>query len=348
MSLRRRAAMVGAAALVTAAGVLIGLLAQGKTSAPSSTTLQIRTDAAGRLHAFDIYYRDLVTDHPELVRRLSLTYAAWNGAKRTAYVLVPRWYSPRRDPPLPLVISPHGRGIAARDNLHFWGGLPAFGPFLVISPEGQGRVLTRYSWGWHGEIDDLARMPQIAAQAFPWLRIDRRRIYAVGSSMGGQETLLLVARYPVLLAGAAALDSDTNMSARYDAFAQLRDGRTLQALARLEIGGTPTAVPRAYALRSPIHWARAIARSGVPLHIWWSRRDRIVTDQNMESGRMFRAIRALHPRAAVTQYVGTWAHSHEFRASARLPLALLRLHLIQLREKIPEPDTATKESGHAG
>lgn len=347
MSSRRRTAIIGAAALLGAAGVLIGLLADGNTSAPPTTSPRIRTDAAGRLRAFDVYYRDLIADHSELVRRLSLTYTAWNGARRTAYVVVPRWYSPRRDPPLPLVISPHGRGIEARDNPHFWGGLPAFGPFMVISPEGQGRVLTRYSWGWRGQIDDLARMPQIAARVFPWLRIDRRRIYAVGSSMGGQETLLLVARHPALLAGAAALDSDTDMRARYYAFPGLRDGITLQAFARLEVGGTPSAVPRAYALRSPIDWARAIARSGVPLHIWWSTRDRIVRNQRSESGRLFRVVRALHPRAAVTEYVGTWAHSHEFRASARLPLALLRLDLIQLREKIPEPDTVTKEPAHA-
>jgi len=218
----------------------------------------------------------------------------------------------------------------------------------VISPEGQERVLTRYSWGWCGEIDDLVRMPQIAAHAFTWLRIDRRRIHSVGSSMGGQETLLLVARHPALLAGAAGLDSDTDMRARYYAFPELRDGSRLQALAQLEIGGTPTTVPNAYELRSPIYWAAAIARSGVPLHIWWSTRDRIVRNQQEESGRMFRAIQALHPRADVTQYVGTWAHSHEFRASARLPLALLRLGLIKLTDKIPQPDTVTKEAGQTG
>ena len=212
-------------------------------------------------------------------------------------MLVPEWYSPRRNPPLPLVISPHGRGLQARDNLHFWGGLPAFGPFIVISPEGQGRVLTRFSWGWKGQIDDLARMPASLAEMLPWVRVDRRRIYAVGSSMGGQETLLLVARHPRLLAGAAALDADTDMSARYYAFPGLRGGARLQRLAREEIGGTPATAPLAYRLRSPIEWAAAIARSGVPLHIWWSLRDRIVTNQRDESGRLYRLVRAMKPRA---------------------------------------------------
>jgi dienelactone hydrolase len=254
------------------------------------------------------------------------------------YVLVPRWYGRQDDPRIPLVISPHGRGIEARDNLHFWGGLPAFGPFAVVSPEGQGRVLTRYSWGWRGEIADLARMPAIVAQRLPWLHVDPHRIYAVGSSMGGQEALLLVAFHPHLLAGAAALDADTDMAARYRAFPRLRGGLRLQALAREEIGGTPESDPAAYAARSPLHWVRAIASSGVPVHIWWSFRDRIVRNQRDESGRLFRLLRRLHPRAPVTQYVGDWAHSKEFHASARLPLALVELGLIRLVERIPTPD----------
>jgi poly(3-hydroxybutyrate) depolymerase len=300
--------------------------------------VHVRTNAYGRLRAFDVYYRDLVRDHHELVRRRTITYTAGNGAARTAYVLLPEWYSSGRNPSLPLVISPHGRGVEARDNLHFWGGLPAFGPFMVISPEGQGRVLTRYSWGWEGQIDDLARMPALLAEKLPWVHVDQRRVYAVGSSMGGQETLLLVARYPRLLAGAAALDSDTDMRARYYAFPQLRGGARLQQLAREEIGGTPAGAARAYRARSPIVWAASIARSGVPLHIWWSVRDRIVTNQSGESGRLYRLVKAMKPRAPVTEYVGRWAHSKEFHASARLPLALVRLDLIRLSERIPTPD----------
>ena len=44
-------------------------------------------------------------------------------------------------------------------------------------------------------------MPQIVAQALPWVRLDLRRVYAIGGSMGGQETLLLLGRHPELLAG---------------------------------------------------------------------------------------------------------------------------------------------------
>jgi pimeloyl-ACP methyl ester carboxylesterase len=195
--------------------------------------------------------------------------------------------------------------------------------------------LTLYSWGWRGQIDDLARMPDMLEAALPWFHVDRRRVYAVGSSMGGQETLLLAALHPRLLRGAAALDSATDMTARYDEFPLIPGGFWLQQLARIEIGGTPRSRPAAYAARSPIHYVRQLAFSGVPLHIWWSLRDRIVIGQREESGRLYRAIRGANPRAPVTQYVGTWAHSREMHATARLPLVLLRLRLIKLDEPLP-------------
>lgn len=293
-----------------------------------------------QLVPFRVRYRDLLRAHPELVRTTRFTYVANDGRRRTAYLVLPSWYDRRHHPSIPLVIAPHGRGISAVRNLRFWGALPAFGPFAIVDPEGQGRRLTHYSWGWRGQIDDLARMPALVEKAVPGLRIDRSRIYAIGSSMGGQETLMLVARYPHLLAGAAALDSATDMVARYRAFAELRGGLRLQRLARIEIGGTPAQVPRAYTERSPLAFARAIADSGVPLHLWWSLRDRIVRDQNGESGALYRAIRRINPRAPVSKYVGRWAHSREMHPLTRLPLVLVRFGLIELDEPLPTEATA--------
>jgi pimeloyl-ACP methyl ester carboxylesterase len=287
------------------------------------------------LIGFRVRYRDLLHRHDELVRTVAVPYRAWDGATRVAILVLPRWYGPRLHPAIPLVISPHGRGVTPEINARFWGGLPAFGPFAVVNPEGQGRRLTLYSWGWRGQIRDLARMPTLLEATLPWLRVDHSRIYAVGSSMGGQETLLLTAMHPRLLAGASALDSATNMAARYRDFPRLPGGLLVQQLARIEIGGTPISVPAAYAARSPIHYVRQLAYSGVPLHIWWSLRDRIVVDQQQESGRLYREIRATNPEAPVTSYVGTWAHSAEMRATARLPLALVKLKLIKLDEKLP-------------
>jgi len=314
---------------------------------PRAAAATARPTALQELVPFHVRYRDLVRSHPELVRVVRFAYTASDGRYRDGFVVLPRGYDVRRHPPLPLVIAVHGRGISARTNLNYWGALPAFGPFAVVDPEGQGRRLTRYSWGWRGQIDDLARMPAIVERAVPGLRLDRSRIYAIGSSMGGQETLLLVATHPHLLAGAAALDSATNMVARYRAFAQLRDGRFLQHLARVEIGGTPAQVPRAYAERSPIAFARQIAWSGVPLHLWWSLRDRIVRNQNAESGALYRAIKRINPEAPVTRYVGRWAHSKEMHPLARLPLVLIRFGLIKLDEPLTlgHPATAAHQLG---
>jgi poly(3-hydroxybutyrate) depolymerase len=243
-------------------------------------------------------------------------------------VLLPRWYGPHRDPPVPLVISPHGRGVPARANARLWGNLPALGRFAVVNPEGQGRRLALYSWGDPGEISDLARMPRIVARALPWLHVERRHVYAVGGSMGGQETLLLVARYPRMFAGAAAFDAPTNMAARYEAFRFLPFGIDVQRLARAEVGGTPSRDPHAWAIRSPLDWARRIASSHVPLELWWSRRDRVVVDQARQSGALYRAIKRWNAAAPVVEHVGDWAHSAEFKATRRLPFALAQLGLM--------------------
>jgi poly(3-hydroxybutyrate) depolymerase len=280
------------------------------------------------------------------VRVLRISYRAHDGRPRRAYLILPAWYGPGRDPAIPLVISPHGRGVGARINVKRWGNLPAIGGFAVINPEGQGRTLTLFSWGDPGEIDDLARMPQIARDAVPWLRIDRHRIYAFGGSMGGQETLLLAAKFPHLLAGAASFDAPTDMAARYRAFDHLRFGDRLQRLARREIGGTPSADPRAYEIRSPLDWARRIAFSHVPLQIWWSRRDTIVDDQEHESGLLYRDIKRLNPEARVTQYIGNWAHTTEMKRHGYLPFALAEFGLVPpTRQKPPTGEPSKPPAG---
>ena len=320
---------------VASIGGLLHLSPEAAVGARAARLHRAGPSALQELVPFRIRYSDLVRRRHDLVRMIRFAYTASGGRRRHGFVVLPRWYDPARNAPLPLVIAPHGRGISARINLNYWGSLPAFGPFALVDPQGQGRVLSRFSWGWRGQVDDLARMPSVVEHAVPGLRVDRRRIYAIGSSMGGQEALLLVAFHPRLLAGAAALDSATNMAARYRAFASMPGGSRLQRLARIEIGGTPSQVPHAYAARSPSHYARRIATAGVPLHLWWSRRDRIVRNQNAESGALYRAIRRINPEAPVTRYVGDWAHSKEMHPLARLPLVLVRFGLIRLDEPLP-------------
>ena len=269
------------------------------------------------------------------VRVIPISYQSHDGLPRRAYVIVPADYGIEGSPPIPLVISPHGRGVGARENIHRWGQLPATGNFAVVNPEGQGRALTLFSWGDPGEIRDLARMPDIVTDALPWLHIDRHRVYAYGGSMGGQETLLLTARFPHLLAGAAAFDAPTNMAARYRAFVGQPMGLGLQELAREEIGGTPLTAPHAYAVRSPLDWARKIAFSGVPLQIWWSTRDSVVTNQWNESGRLYRMVKRLNPDAPVSEFIGKWAHTSEMKSGGYLPYSLSLFGLMPPRSGPP-------------
>jgi pimeloyl-ACP methyl ester carboxylesterase len=277
---------------------------------------------------------------PSAVRVWTIHYRAHNGARRIAYVALPAWYGPKNHPPIPLVISPHGRGVGPRANLRLFGPLPAIGGFGVVSPAGQGRVLALQSWGALGQIEDLARMPRIVHLTLPWLHVDRHRIYAVGGSMGAQESLLLLARHPRLLAGVAAFDSVTDFALQYREFPRLgcdkrclahlqgKVGEMLQGMARREVGGSPWSARLAWRLRSPITYARRIATSRVPLELWWSSKDAIVLDQGRQSKRLFDEIRRLNPHAPVTAYQGFWRHSAEMRHNTRLPLALAQLGLL--------------------
>jgi poly(3-hydroxybutyrate) depolymerase len=263
------------------------------------------------------------------VREWGLRYRAHNGVSRLAVLLVPAEYGPQNPPPpLRLVISPHGRGIRAITNARWWRNLPARGKFAVVCPGGMGRRLPLHSWGWRGQIADLARMPVIVQRAKPWLRVDPRRVYAVGGSMGGQETLLLLAQHPQLLAGAAAFDSVTNFYLRYGEFARLRGGRAVQALARLEVGGTPRTNPLEYTLRSPNHFVSQVAESGVPLQLWWSDADQII-DQRRQSAEFYKGLRRLHPRGRVEPVTGSWGHTAEAYSHLQLPGAVEWLGLLE-------------------
>ena len=269
-----------------------------------------------------------------------ISYTSYNGVRRPAYVILPAWYGPKHNPALPLVISPHGRGGNGLVNAGYWGNLPAVGGFAVVNPDGMGLHTARYSFAYPRQIDDLARMPEFVTKALPWLRIDTKRIFVLGSSMGGQETLMLVARHPHLLAGAAAMDSVANLTLRYRQMPGMPCnkrcvqkfgkpyGLLLQAMLVREVGSTPTQDPQAWAARSPLANATKIAFSGVKLQIWWSRQDKIVTNQASQSGALFTTLRNLNPQAPISEYVGSWAHSTEMRSTALLPIALAGFGLL--------------------
>jgi poly(3-hydroxybutyrate) depolymerase len=272
-------------------------------------------------------------------RRIAIRYTAHDGRSREAIVLLPAGYAPGNNPAIPLVIAPHGRGHTGAQDAPRYGNLPSIGNFAVVNPDGEGRRLHRYSWGARGQIADLARMADIVESQLPWVHIDRSRQYAIGGSMGGQETLLLVGEYPHLLAGAASVDGVVDFPLQYRNYprlpcnticrARIGDvGAHMQKLAVREIGGTPTSAPNLYAERSPLTYAATIASSCTRLQIWWSREDKVVMDAAQQSGRMVETLRELNPQGPVDEYVGSWPHTRALRARFDLPRMLAGLGLL--------------------
>ena len=110
----------------------------------------------------------------------------------------------------------------------------------------------------------------------------------------------------------------------------------LRRLARREVGGAPTTSPKAYAARSPATYARRLAFSGLPLQLWWSRRDAVVRPAR-QSGALFRRITELNPARQVNAFVGGWAHGRFMRSDTGLPIALARFGLLPERfDRLPE------------
>jgi pimeloyl-ACP methyl ester carboxylesterase len=271
------------------------------------------------------------------VRRVRFDYRTHDGKTSWAIVLLPGWYGPSRHPALPLIICPHGRNTSPESTAKRWRDLPTRGGFAVVLPAGQGRVLQLDSWGYPGQIADLARMPKLVEHAVPGFHYLRKRLYAVGESMGGQEVLLLLARHPHMFAGVIAFDPAVDMVSRYYAFPSLFAGVATQRKALTEIGGNPQQVPRAYAVRSPIDYVHPIAFSEVPLQIWWSIADRVITDQASQAGRLYQEIKLANPTAPVSPYVGRWQHTAEGIANTQLPDALARIGLLPASWLINDP-----------
>jgi pimeloyl-ACP methyl ester carboxylesterase len=244
----------------------------------------------------------------------------WRELPGQLRVGTPGWYSPARNPALPLVIAPHARSGDPRRNARRWGDLPGSRRLIVLAPPSTGRVEAKArAWGYPPSIAKLARTPRIVRRFLPWLRWDPDRVYTAGFSMGAQQSLLLLARRPDLFAAAAVADSLVDFLRRWYEFPHSPLARAEQPKATREVGGTPARVPWLYRRRSPITFARTIAFSGVPVQLWWNPRERLIINQGTtQSGRLWRLTRRLNPEASINAVVHRAPHGEVFRSTHSL------------------------------
>lgn len=154
-------------------------------------------------------------------------YQSGTGVKLPYRLYIPA--SANRDQALPLILYLHGSGGAGTDNRKQISGGNAQGTHIWIEPAVQERhpafvlapQITENS-KWHSPSDEPS--PQVAAlldlldELRSELRIDERRVYVVGQSLGGFGAWDLIARHPNIFAAAAPLcgggDTKLILSAR--------------------------------------------------------------------------------------------------------------------------------------
>lgn len=176
------------------------------------------------------------------------------GVNRPASVARGYWYDNEQD----------GRLEAAYNTAND----PKYGGVILVSPLGQGRIIDERSWGYPANIADFAKLPTLLEESFSYLAIDRSRIYTMGSSMGGHESLKLVTQYPSLISAAYSNDGVSDWALRYRQIAntpvvpaKLAERpyaiSDLKLTIPLETGGTPEQNPQAYIDRSPLQQLNA-------------------------------------------------------------------------------------------
>lgn len=249
--------------------------------------------------------RALATLRASRVERFRVSaFRAWDGRPERVVLLWPA--AAAAGVRLPVIVVAHARGGTGPVACAPWRSYAAEADVVVICPDGRGRSIPRYSWGWRGQVDDLARMPRIAARLSGG-RADPQEAYITGFSMGGQETLLAVAAHPYEFRAALALDPATDMVQRYADIVAHHDP-TVDAMKR-EYGGTPATAPLAYSARSPLDQAAALARSTTRIAIWGSRTDqRIHAAARTQVAPLAARLSKLRRHATVEIRIGAWSH----------------------------------------
>ena len=221
--------------------------------------------------------------------------------------------------PLPLVIGLHGATWSAEQDYHWgppdlkvgyhrgWYGLAERYGVIVAQPHGHHRREEYMSFAGPEQIADIAGLPDVLAAA--GYAVDRRRVYACGLSMGGQEALVAAGRHPDLFAAVVAFNPVIDLAVLQQDMVEVDARRGTDAAPRIanEVGGLPDAVPEAYAERSPLSYVRGLAE--VPTMIFWSDIDFIVPRQvTHHTYRLYQLVKAISPVSPICEYNHTRSH----------------------------------------
>jgi pimeloyl-ACP methyl ester carboxylesterase len=223
--------------------------------------------------------------------------------------------------PLPLLLAPHAITWTAAEDYH--GGLQGlmrkYHPGYYGLPERHG-VLIAMPHGHHHREDlcSLAGPEQIAdmeclidALGDYSYSVDPHRVYACGLSMGAQEALVLAGKFPNRLGAVVAFNPIVDLAAWHEELAtsevpEIREYNTAQRIAN-EVGGLPSEVPEAYAVRSASHYVGGLSQ--VPTLILWSEQDLVVPRQiTHHSIPLYRRVKAMSVNSPMAEYNHTSIH----------------------------------------
>jgi pimeloyl-ACP methyl ester carboxylesterase len=232
-------------------------------------------------------------------------------------------YSPSKESPqpLPLLLAPHAITWTAAEDYHGglqglmrgyhpgYFGLPEKHGVIIAMPHGHHHREDLCSLAGPEQITDLAHL--VDALAEYGYKVDSRRVYACGLSMGAQEALVLAGRYPDRIAALVAFNPIVDLAAWYEELAtseipEIREYDTARRIAN-EVGGRPSEVPGAYAARSASNYAREL--SHVPTLILWSEQDLIVPRQATHHAILLaRRVKAVNLNSPFAEYNHTTIH----------------------------------------
>lgn len=243
-------------------------------------------------------------------------YRTWRGIRRELVVAYPAGGTR----PLPLLVTarPAGMSLFCAEEANV--ALAARAGFAVACPSGQGVWTRSFSYAAPGQIDDLARMPEIVAERVPGLRVDADRRHLAGSSMGGTEALAVALRHPGAYTAVAALDPIVDLGRRFPALPRMR-----RLMLQAECDGPPVLRPACFRRRSPLaHVDRGPGTTRVVL--WYSRRDPVAG--HADQGPRFADALAGRRPPAFDVRVGGWGHSALWERPAYRPTWLRDLGLL--------------------